>query len=167
MFDSTTVRAHVLAAGARGHQSWALSRPRGGFPTKNPPEKVLRGLPVALHLTSGEANDRPQFQLLLGIGHDIKPGAVMTDKGYDAKRNRRAARALGIVPMIPMRKITLTAQSISQGCSTRPGLASSRRSESSSPSSASRTVIREDCNKLLLAYLLARCLILIKSVQRT
>ena len=30
----------------------------------------------------------------------------MTDKGYDAKSNRRAARAHGIVPIIPVRKIT-------------------------------------------------------------
>jgi len=44
--------------------------------------------------------------LLLGIGPDIKPRAVLTDKGYDAKSNRRAARALGIVPVIPVRKIT-------------------------------------------------------------
>ena len=31
----------------------------------------------------------------------------MTDKGYDARSNRQAARALGIVPVIPVRKITV------------------------------------------------------------
>ncbi len=55
-------------------------------------------MPLAFHLTGGEANDSPHFPLLLGIGPDIRPRAVMTDKGYDAKSNRRAARALGIVP---------------------------------------------------------------------
>ena len=42
---------------------------------------------------------------MLGIGPDIKPRTVLTDKGYDAKSNRSAARELGIVPLIPVRKI--------------------------------------------------------------
>jgi len=57
-------------------------------------------------LTGGEASDSRQFPRLLGIGPDIKPRAALTDKGYDAKSNRQAARALGIVPVIPVRKIT-------------------------------------------------------------
>ncbi len=57
-------------------------------------------------MTGGEASDSRQFPRLLGIGPDIKPRAALTDKGYDAKSNRQAARALGIVPVIPVRKIT-------------------------------------------------------------
>ena len=63
-------------------------------------------MPLALHLTGGEANDSPQLPLLLGIGPDVTPRAILTDKGYDAKSNRAAARARGIVPVIPVRKIT-------------------------------------------------------------
>ena len=36
MFDSTIVRAHVSAAGAKGQEGQALGRSRGGFTTKNP-----------------------------------------------------------------------------------------------------------------------------------
>ena len=63
-------------------------------------------MPLAFHLTGGEANASPQFPLLLGIGPDITPHAILTDKGYDAKSNRAAARARGIVPVIPVRKRT-------------------------------------------------------------
>ncbi len=34
------------------------------------------------------------------------PRAILTDKGYDAKSNRAAARAKGIIPVIPVRKRT-------------------------------------------------------------
>ena len=44
-------------------------------------------------LTGGEASDSPQFPILLDAGPDIRPRAAMGDKGYDAKSNRRAARA--------------------------------------------------------------------------
>ena len=41
------------------------------------------------------------FPLLLDLGPDVTPRAALTDKGYDAKRNRVAARARGICPVIP------------------------------------------------------------------
>jgi len=41
--------------------------------------------------------------VLLDIGPDIKPRAAITDKGYDAKTNRSAARQRGICPVIPHR----------------------------------------------------------------
>ena len=41
------------------------------------------------------------FPLLLDIGPDVKPRAVVADKGYDSKANRAAARARGICPAIP------------------------------------------------------------------
>jgi transposase len=41
--------------------------------------------------------------MLLDIGPDIRPRAAMTDKGYDAKANRQAARQRGICPIIPYR----------------------------------------------------------------
>ena len=42
-------------------------------------------MPLAFHLTGGEANDSPQLPLLLGIGPDVTPRAILTDKGLRRK----------------------------------------------------------------------------------
>ena len=106
MFDSTVARAHVSAAGAKGGQDdQALGRSRGGFSTKIHLKVDLDGLPLAFHLTGGEASDSRNFELLLDIGPDILPRAAITDKGYDAKSNRDGARKRGICPVIPHRAI--------------------------------------------------------------
>ena len=81
----------------------ALGRSRGGFSTKIHLKVDLDGLPLAFHLTGGEASDSRNFELLLDIGPDILPRAAITDKGYDAKSNRDGARKRGICPVIPHR----------------------------------------------------------------
>ncbi len=91
----------------RGQHNQDLGRSRGGFSTKIHFKTDFDGHPLAFHLTGGEANDSPQFPLLLGLGPDIKPRAVLTNTGYDAKSDRGAARALGITPIIPVRTITI------------------------------------------------------------
>ena len=102
MFDSTVVRAHVSAAGAKGGQNdQALGRSRGGFSTKIPLKADFDGLPLAFHLTGGEAGDSPQFEVLLDLGPDVTPRAALGDKGYDCKGNRAAARERSICPAIP------------------------------------------------------------------
>jgi transposase len=58
-------------------------------------------LPLAFHLTGGEAGDSPVFETLLDLGPDVRPRAAITDKGYDGKSNRIAARQRGIAPVIP------------------------------------------------------------------
>ena len=104
MFDSTVVRAHVSAAGAKGGQDGqALGRSRGGFSTKIHLKADLDGRPLAFHLTEGQAGDSPQFEILLDLGPDITPRAAVGDKGYDAKANRSAARERSICPVIPFR----------------------------------------------------------------
>ena len=55
-------------------------------------------------MTGGEASDSRNFALLLDIGPDITPRAVLGDKGYDARANREAARRRGICPAIPYRE---------------------------------------------------------------
>jgi hypothetical protein len=52
-------------------------------------------------MTGGEASDARHFETLLAIGPDIKPRAVICDKGYASKANRATARARGIAPVIP------------------------------------------------------------------
>ena len=102
MFDSTVVRAHVSAAGAkRGQEGQALGRSRGGFATKIHAKSDASGDIIAFDLTGGEAFDGRHFDTLLDIGPDIQPRAVICDKGYASKANRNAARARGIAPVIP------------------------------------------------------------------
>jgi len=60
-------------------------------------------LPLAFDLTGGEASDSRHFEILLDIGPDITPRAVLGDKGYDARANRAAARRRGICTAIPYR----------------------------------------------------------------
>src|SRR4051812_17337812 len=69
MLDSTVVRAHVSAAGAKGGQDGhALGRSRGGFSTKIHLKADLDGRPLAFHLTEGQAGDSPQVEVLLDLG---------------------------------------------------------------------------------------------------
>ncbi len=109
MFDSAVVRAHVSAAGAKGGAGQqALGRSRGGFSTKIHLKVDLDGRPLAFHPTAGEASDSRQFEILLDLGPEITPRAAVGDKGYDAKRNRAAARERGICPVIPYRATAKT-----------------------------------------------------------
>src|SRR4029077_6869888 len=78
----------------------------GGFSTKIHLKTDFGGLPIAFHLTGGEASDSRNFETLLDIGPDRNPRAALGDKGYDSKSNRDAARQRGICPAIPYRSNT-------------------------------------------------------------
>ena len=82
----------------RGQHDQALGRSRGGFSTKIHLKTDFGGLPIAFHLTGGEASDSRNFETLLDIGPDLNPRAALGDKGYDSKSNRDAARQRGICP---------------------------------------------------------------------
>ena len=113
MLDSTVVRAHACAAGARRSASArALGRSRGGFSTKLHLRADAHGRPVALHLTGGERHDllgvAPLFeQATLRTGRRgrprWKPAAVIADKAYSAAWLLDAPRRKRIVPIIPNR----------------------------------------------------------------
>lgn len=90
--------------GKRGQQRQALGRSRGGFSTKIHLKTDLDGRPLDFHLTGGEASDSREFATSLDIGPDIQPRIGITDKGYDSAANRAAARARGIIPVIPRRE---------------------------------------------------------------
>ena len=85
----------------RGAEGQALGRSRGGFTTKIHAKSDASGDIIAFDLTGGEAFDGRHFDILLDIGPDIQPRAVICDKGYASKANRDAARARGIAPVIP------------------------------------------------------------------
>ena len=117
LLDSTVVRAHAQAAGARrtaGGQ--ALGRSRGGFSTEPHLRCDGRGRPVAFHATGGERHD------LLGVGPLFergalrtgkrgrprwKPGAMIADGAYsaawllDALRRKRICRSSRAAPTSP------------------------------------------------------------------
>jgi transposase len=102
MLDSTVIRAHVSAAGAKGGQeNQALGKSRGGFSTKIHVKVDFEGMPIASHTTAGQASDCKQLEISVDIGPDIKPRAILTDKGYDSEANRAACRKRKIVPVIP------------------------------------------------------------------
>ena len=129
-------RWNCSRTGKRGQHDQALGRSRGGFSTKIHLKTDFGGLPIAFHLTGGEASDSRNFETLLDIGPDLNPRAALGDKGHDSKSNRDAARQRGICPAIPYRSNTRICPPSSEN-TTRHGHASNKRSASSNASSVS------------------------------
>jgi hypothetical protein len=65
--------------GQRGQEGQALGRSRGGFTTKIHAKSDASGHIIAFDLTGGEASDARHFDILLDIGPDIQPRAVICD----------------------------------------------------------------------------------------
>ncbi|MEV5646255.1 IS5 family transposase [Streptomyces flaveolus] len=114
--DSTTVRAHQHAAGARkGGQDWpgeAIGRSRGGLTTKIHLACDGQGRPLAFTLTAGNVNDCTQFEQVMalisvsrcGPGRPrTRPDRVVADKGYSSTKIRSYLRRRGIKAAIPER----------------------------------------------------------------
>ena len=125
--DSTIVRAHQHAAGARRHgtaqaeppggladepNDHGLGRSRGGWTTKlhlacEQGQKIL-----AIVVTAGQRGDSPQFPVVLdairvprlGPGRPrTRPDRVLADKAYSSKANRDLLRRRGIRATIPVK----------------------------------------------------------------
>src|SRR5271154_1591642 len=94
-------RACVGRRSKGGPEGQALGRSRGGFTTKIHAKSDASGDIIAFDLTGGEASDARHFNVLLDIGPDIRPRAVICDKGYASKANREAAKGRGITPNTP------------------------------------------------------------------
>ncbi|MFJ1876862.1 IS5 family transposase [Streptomyces chartreusis] len=112
--DSTVVRAHQHAAGARkgGRRSPALGRSRGGLTSKIHLVCDAFGRPLAFVLTGGNTNDCTQFTTVmeairvpcLGPGRPrVRPAHVLGDKGYSSRAIRTWLRRRGISHTIPER----------------------------------------------------------------
>lgn len=124
--DSTIMRAHSHAAGARRHgdrqaeppggyhsepADHALGRSRGGWETKLHLACEHRLRPLSLLLTAGQAGDSPQFAAVLDsirvprIGRGrarVRPDRVLADKAYSSAANRAYLRERGIPATIPI-----------------------------------------------------------------
>jgi transposase len=99
--DSTSVRAHVSAAGGKGgiHRR-ALGRSRGGFTSKVHCLSDARGRPIAFHLTPGEAADCKAYDDLIDLPEQ-QPKALLADKAYDTDAIRTDLKKRGIKAVIP------------------------------------------------------------------
>ena len=136
-FDSTTARAHVSAAGAKGAASPGTRPLARRLSTKIHLKTDLDGRPLDFHLTRGEVSDSTQFETSLDIGPDIRPRIAVTDKGYDSDANRIAAIARGITPVILVAKTPGSEVASFLSVSINSGRASNRQSASSSGSNVS------------------------------
>ncbi len=86
MIDSTTVRAHHCAPGARAAERRDLGRSRGGFSTKIHLRANAEGLPIGVALTPGQAHDRTAYDDLMAE-RDSDPGVLLADRGCDNERH--------------------------------------------------------------------------------
>lgn len=110
--DSTAVRAHQHAAGARKGGSPALGRSRGGLISKIDLACDALGRPLAFTVTGGNTNDCTQLTAVmdairmprLGPGRPRnRPDHVLGDKGYSSKAIRVWLRQRGVGHTIPER----------------------------------------------------------------
>ncbi|WP_405918605.1 IS5 family transposase [Streptomyces sp. NBC_00728] len=116
--DSTIVRAHQHAAGARkkrgpGRQTrrdHAIGRSRGGLPTKIHLAADAGCRPLAFVLTAGQAGDAPAFTAVMARlrvprrrGRPrTRPDVVLADRAYSSRAIRDHLRKRGIRTVIPV-----------------------------------------------------------------
>ena len=103
LVDSTAVRAHGHAAGAKGRQPQALGRSRGGFGTKIHAVISEQGEMQAMTLTGAQRSDIEQALPLLA-GLDLEGRTVIADKGYDSDRFVEALASQNCSVVIPSRQ---------------------------------------------------------------
>ncbi|WP_453066582.1 IS5 family transposase [Streptomyces massasporeus] len=115
--DSTIVRAHRHAAGARGKGAppgepvdHAIGRSRGGLTTKIHLASDGRCRPLAFVLTAGQAADAPAFTAVIARlrvprrrGQPrTRPDTVLADTAYSSRAIRGYLRRRGIRTVIPI-----------------------------------------------------------------
>jgi transposase len=115
--DSTIVRAHQHAAGARKKRApagkpadHAIGRSRGGLPTKIHLAADARCRPLAFVLTAGQAGDAPAFTAVMARlrvprrrGRPrTRPDVVLADRAYSSRAIRDHLRKRGIRTVIPV-----------------------------------------------------------------
>lgn len=103
LIDSTIVKAHPHAAGARGvsARGEALGRSRGGFTTKVHALVTEGGQLVRYVATGGEVNDITQAVTLVQGAREGT--AVVGDRAYDSDAFLAHVRTLGMRAVIPSR----------------------------------------------------------------
>lgn len=100
--DSTIVRAHQHASGARIGEERAIGRSRGGPTTKIHMCADSHGNPIGFEISGGNTSDSKIAPKL--IEHARGAQYFIADKGYDAHAIRQYALSKKITPVIPSRK---------------------------------------------------------------
>lgn len=106
-FDSTTIRAHICAAGAPacsgGQDAQSLGRSRGGFSTKLHVKVDAHGNPLKNVLSAGQRHDSIGYRQLRDE-RDKEADAALLDMGYDADWIRQDLAELDTDAVIPSKK---------------------------------------------------------------
>jgi transposase len=107
LLDSTIVRAHQHAAGAKDSsaEAEALGRSRGGFSTKIHVACDGLGRPVKIILTPGQDHDVTQGPALIA---DSEANKIIADRGYDSDAFIADIEARNAEAVIPPRSNRLT-----------------------------------------------------------
>jgi transposase len=101
MIDSTTVRGHSQAAGAKGGLIRKLLVDHAAaLRAKSTPAQTVKDALLAFVLTGGEASDYVAVPALMAMPVS-KPRLLLADKGYDGDAVRQDLLLNGIVPVIP------------------------------------------------------------------
>ena len=105
ILDSTVVRAHPCAAGARkkegGQAAQALERSRGGFSTKIHVNVDASGNPLRFLLTAGQRHDITHADALIA---DYEFKRLIADTSYDTDDFRQVLADKPTEAVIPPRK---------------------------------------------------------------
>ncbi len=105
ILDSTVVRAHPCAAGARkkegGQGARVLGRSRGGFSTKIHVNVDALGNSLRFLLTAGQQHNMTQADAL-SAGYEFE--RQIADTSYDANDFRQVLASKGAEAVIPPRK---------------------------------------------------------------
>jgi len=112
MIDSSIVRAHQDAAGARKQRGpQAIGKSRGGPTTKIHAVVDALGYPVRLHLTPGQTHDVTQAPHLL---ERVTDAHVLADRAYDSRVLVEQLESQGCRVVIPSRRCCTWPRTIDQ-----------------------------------------------------
>lgn len=84
----------------RGTQNQGLGRSRGGFTSKIHARTNSEGLPLGFVITPGETHDATAYDELMNLD-EMRPTALLADKGYDSDAIREDSWFHGTDPIIP------------------------------------------------------------------
>jgi transposase len=101
LIDSTIVKAHRVASGAKGGKIRRSVLSRGGRTTKIHAIVDSKGRPLSLTVTGGQVHDSQVVEEILNTPR--APLAVTADKAYDSGKVRQQIRDEGAFPVIPNR----------------------------------------------------------------
>ena len=97
-----------LPPAQRGTHEQAYGRSRGEIGCKAHYLSDARGIPLAFHLTGGEAHDATAFDTLRTLAED-RNADLIADKGYDSDAIGQALIQDGLRPVIPPRSNDMSA----------------------------------------------------------